>query len=264
MVGFAICLPLALVAAFAPIVLSYDPMAMSVEMRFEPPSFDHPMGTDSFGRDIFSRVLVGARVSYQVGLGGTALSLVAGILIGASAGYVGGPLDRILTRVLDAIIAFPGILIALILVAILGVGTMTVIIAVAAILLPIFARAVRASVLVEREKLYVEAARCSGTRDLTVLVRHIMPNVISPILVLTTSTFAIAILIEASLSFLGMGTVPPDVSWGMMLNESRQYLERYPWAPVFPGVAITLAVLGLNILGDGLRDYLDPRLRNQL
>jgi peptide/nickel transport system permease protein len=255
---------MALVAVFAPVLIPYDPMSIDASIRFQPPSMDHPMGTDNFGRDIFSRVLVGARVSSQVGLGGTGISLAAGVLIGATAGYVGGLLDRILMRIMDAIIAFPGILIALILVAILGSGTNTVIIAVAAILLPVFARAVRAAVLVEREKLYVEAARAAGAREVVVLARHIMPNIISPILVLATSTFAIAILVEASLSFLGMGAVPPDVSWGMMLNESRQYLERYPWAPFFPGAAITLAVLGLNILGDGLRDYLDPRLRNRL
>jgi ABC-type dipeptide/oligopeptide/nickel transport system permease subunit len=263
-IGLVMSLGMASVALFAPIVLPYDPMAINARLRFQPPSLDHLMGTDNFGRDIFSRVVIGARISYQVGFGGTGLSLVAGVVIGAIAGFVGGPLDRVLMRVTDAVIAFPGLLIALVLVAILGSGANTVIIAVATILVPVFIRAVRASVLVEREKLYVEAARTAGAGEAVILARHVLPNVISPILVLATSTFAISILIEASLSFLGMGAVPPDVSWGMMLNESRQYLENYPWAPFFPAAAITLAVLGLNILGDGLRDYLDPHLRHRL
>ena len=263
-IGLLTSLGLALVALLAPVLLPYDPMAINARLRFQPPSLDHPMGTDNFGRDIFSRVLVGARVSYQVGIGGTGLSLAVGVLIGAIAGYVGGLVDRVLMRVTDAVIAFPGLLIALVLVAILGSGANTVIVAVALILVPVFIRAVRVSVLVEREKLYVEAARTAGAHEAVILVRHILPNVISPILVLATSTFAISILVEASLSFLGMGAVPPDVSWGMMLNESRQYLENYPWAPFFPAAAITLAVLALNILGDGLRDYLDPHLRHRL
>jgi ABC-type dipeptide/oligopeptide/nickel transport system permease subunit len=248
----------------APVIAPYDPLAMSVRERLAQPSLLHPMGTDDLGRDILSRVIHGARVSYQVGTVSVVLGLVVGAVVGAVAGFVGGFADRLMMRLVDAILAFPAILLALTLVAILGPGLVTVMTAVAVVRIPIFARTVRSSVLGEREREYVTAARSIGVHDAAVLWRHIMPNVIAPIIVLGTSYFATAIVVEASLSFLGMGVVPPDVSWGSMLNESRQYMERYPWAPLFPSLAITLAVLGFNLLGDGIRDLLDPRLRTTL
>jgi peptide/nickel transport system permease protein len=187
--------------------------------------------------------------------------LVAGFVLGAVSGYSGGALDSALMRLMDAILAFPPILLALVLVAILGPGLYTVMTAVAAIRVPIFARTIRASLLAERERDYIEAARGLGQRDLVILARHLVPNVMAPIIVLATSYFAAGIVVEASLSFLGLGVVPPDVSWGTMLSESREYLQVYPWAPFFPGLAMSLAVLGFNLLGDGVRDLLDPRLR---
>jgi ABC-type dipeptide/oligopeptide/nickel transport system permease subunit len=262
--GLLICTPLAIVALLAPLIAPYDPLAIQARLRFQPPGPAHLMGTDDLGRDIFSRVVFGAHISFEVGFASVAFGLLLGVAIGALGGYIGGVFDTIAMRVMDAVLAFPAILLALALVTILGPSLLTVMTAVALVRVPIFARTVRASVLGEREKDYVQAARCLGQRDLIILARHIMPNAISPILVLGTSYFATAIVLEASLSFLGLGVTAPDVSWGTMLNESRQYMERYPWAPLFPGLAITLAVLGFNLLGDGLRDLLDPRLRAAL
>jgi len=263
-VGLLICVPIALVAAVGPAFMPYDPMAISIKERLVAPSALHLMGTDNLGRDILSRVIKGARVSFQVGTVSVVLGLLVGVTLGALAGFIGGALDSVLMRIMDAILAFPGILLALVLVAVLGRGMIPVMTAVAAIRIPVFARTVRSLVLSEREREYITAARTLGQHELVILVRHIMPNIISPILVLGTSYFAQAVVIEASLSFLGLGVIPPDVSWGTMLNDSRQYMERFPWAPLFPGLAISAAVLGFNLLGDGLRDVLDPRLRTTL
>jgi ABC-type dipeptide/oligopeptide/nickel transport system permease subunit len=264
LVGSLICLPIVVLAIVGPSVTPYDPLAINVLDKLAPPSGRHWMGADNLGRDILSRVIYGARVSLQVGAVSVVLGLVVGTALGAISGYLGGWVDGLLMRIMDAIQAFPAMLLALVLVAILGPGLFTVMTAVAAIRIPVFARTVRSSVLSEREKEYIDAARSLGKRETFILVRHIMPNIISPIVVLGTSYFAMAIVVEASLSFLGLGVVPPDVSWGTMLNESRQYMERYPWAPLFPGAAISLAVLGFNLLGDGVRDLLDPRLRSAL
>lgn len=263
-VGLAICLPLLVVAALATTLAPEGPLVMHMSDRLQPPNAAHLMGTDGFGRDIASRVIYGARVSLQVGSVSVILGLVAGVAIGAASGYVGGTFDSVLMRFMDAVLAFPAILLALVMVAILGPGLVTVMTAVAVLRVPIFARAVRSSVLAERQRDYVEAARAIGQHEVAILGLHILPNVASPIIVLATSYFASGIVVEASLSFLGLGVVPPDVSWGTMLSESRQYLEDYSWAVLFPGLALSLAVLGFNLLGDGLRDLLDPRLRSTL
>ena len=264
LIGVLICIPIVVVALFAPAIAPYDPALVNSRERLAPPSAAHPMGTDHFGRDTLSRVIYGAQVSLEVGALSVALGLVVGLLLGALAGFLGGTLDAVLMRLMDSIVAFPAILLALVLVAILGPGLVTVMTAIAVIRVPIFARTVRVSVLAEREREYIAAARCIGQREGVILARHIIPNVISPIIVLATSFFASGIVVEASLSFLGLGVVPPDVSWGTMLNDSREYLANHPWAALFPGAVLTLSVLGFNMLGDGLRDLLDPRLRQQL
>ena len=263
-IGLLVCVPIVGVAILGPLLTPYDPLAMSMSQRLAPPSLTHPLGTDAFGRDTLSRIISGARVSLEVGAVSVVLGLVAGFVVGAVAGYLGGAVDDVLMRLMDAVLAFPAILLALVLMAILGPGLFTVMTAIAAIRIPIFARTIRASVLAERERDYVEAARMLGQRQPLILMRHIVPNVISPLIVLATSYFASGIVVEASLSFLGLGVVPPDVSWGTMLSESREYMQDYPWLPLFPGLALSLAVLGFNLLGDGVRDLLDPRLRTGL
>ena len=263
-IGLLICIPMAIVAIVGPSLAPYDPLAIAVKERLSPPSLQHWMGTDNLGRDIFSRVIYGARVSFEVGIASLVLGLVAGVALGALSGFIGGKPDSTLMRLMDAIMAFPAILLALVLVAIMGRGLVPVMIAITIIRIPVFARTVRSLVLSEREREYIVAARTLGQDEWAILARHIIPNILSPIIVLATSYFASAIVVEASLSFLGLGVIPPDVSWGTMLSESRQYMERCPWAPFFPGLAISAAVLGFNLLGDGLRDVLDPRLRSTL
>jgi len=260
LVGVCICVPIVTLAVIAPAVTPYDPQAMHIGERLRPPNASHFMGTDVFGRDILSRVISGDRVSVEVGGISVLLGLVVGSALGAATGYAGGAFDDVVMRLMDAILAFPAILLALVLVAILGTGLFAVMTAVAALRIPIFARTVRGLVLSERTRDYVDAARCIGQRNVLILLRHILPNVVSPTIVLATSYFASGIVIEASLSFLGLGVVPPDVSWGTMLNDSRQVMQLDPWTAIFPGVALSIAVLGFNLLGDGLRDLLDPRL----
>ncbi len=258
--GFCICLPIVILAMIAPVVAPYDPQVMNIQQRLLPPSLRHPMGTDVFGRDTLSRVIFGDRISVEVGGLSVLLGLVVGSALGAMAGYIGGRFDDVVMRLMDATLAFPAILLALVLIAILGPGLVAVMTAVAALRIPIFARTVRALVLTERARDYVDAARCIGQRHLVILLRHIFPNIISPTIVLATSYFASGIVIEASLSFLGLGVIPPDVSWGTMLNDSRRVMQIDPWTAIFPGLALSVAVLGFNLLGDGVRDLLDPWL----
>ena len=251
-----------LTAALAPMIAPYDPLKLSIPERLKPPSDAHIMGTDHMGRDIFSRVVFGAQISLQVGVVAVALGTIVGLIAGAAAGYIGKRTDTIIMGVMDAIYAFPAILLALVLVAVFGASLVTVMTAIAIVRIPIFARTVRGSVLAEREKEYIEAARCIGQNPVWILFRHILPNTLAPLIVVTTTYFATAIVVEASLSFLGLGVPPPAASWGVMLNDGRKYMEAYPHVVIFPGAAISLTVLGFNLLGDGLRDVLDPRLKN--
>jgi ABC-type dipeptide/oligopeptide/nickel transport system permease subunit len=264
LVGLLISCPVIVAAAFAPSLAPHDPAVLNIKQRFLPPGPDHLMGTDHAGRDVLSRVIHGARTSVAVGAASLALGLIVGVTLGALVGYVRGVWDVVLMRLIDALLAFPALLLALVLVVVLGSGVVQIMLAIAVIRIPVFARTVRAFVLAEREKEYVEAARSVGQYEAVILARHIVPNVISSIIVLGASYFAAGIVVEASLSFLGLGVVAPDVSWGMMLSESRQYMQLYPWTVIFPALALSTAVLGLNLLGDGLRDLLDPRLRTSL
>lgn len=260
-IGMLITGVVVLAAIFGPLLAAYDPVAINLAHRFQPPGRTHLMGADHLGRDIFTRVLYGARISLQVGVVSVALGTVIGLILGAVAGYVGGRVDAVIMAVMDAIYAFPAILLALVLVAVFKPGLVTVMTAIAIVRIPIFARTVRGSVLAEREKEYVQASRAIGQREALLLVRHILPNILAPLIVVTTTYFATAIVVEASLSFLGLGVPPPAASWGTMLNDGRKFMESAPHTVIFPGIAISITVLGFNLLGDGLRDVLDPRLK---
>lgn len=252
---------LLLVAAIgAPVLARDDPLGMRMTETLEPPSASHWFGTDQFGRDEWARVVYGARLSFAVGLLSMLLATAVGMPLGAMAGYLGGPADAVSMRVMDAILAFPAILLAIGLVAALGPGTGSGIVAIGIVYIPVLARVTRGAVLARRSDEYVDAARAVGASDWGILRRHILPNSFAPVLVQATVGFASAVVIEAGLSFLGAGTPPPTPSWGSMLNEARQFMVVAPHVAVFPGAAISLAVLGINLLGDGMRDVLDPRL----
>ncbi len=261
-IGAVITLLVIVVAVLAPVIAPYDPLHLDIVQRLKPPSPEHIMGTDHLGRDIWSRVVFGTQISLQVGVVAVALGTIVGLLAGAAAGYIGGRVDTVVMGLMDAVYAFPAILLALVLVAAFGGSLVTVMTAIAIVRIPIFARTVRGSVLAEREKEYIQAAQCIGVNPLAILFRHILPNTLAPLIVVTTTYFATAIVVEASLSFLGLGVPPPAASWGVMLNDGRKYMEAYPHVVIFPGAAISLTVLGFNLLGDGLRDVLDPRLKD--
>jgi peptide/nickel transport system permease protein len=261
-IGLAIVTILALAAIFAPLLTSLDPSAMKVRFRFKPPSAAFPFGTDNFGRDIFTRVLYGARVSLWIGF---VVALLSG-LFGAAFGILAAQfrrLDPFVMRVMDALMSFPAILLALGVTAALGPRMESVMVALVVAYVPAGVRLVRASALVVRELDYVEAARIAGASNARIMLRHILPNSVSPLLVHVTFVFAYAILAEAALSFLGVGVPPPTASWGNIIAEGRDYATVAWWVMLFPGLGITLAALGLNLLGDGLRDVLDPRLKAQ-
>ena len=262
LIGMIITFIVVMTAIFAPLIAPYDPLKITLADRLQPPSDKYWLGTDHLGRDVFSRVVYGTRISLQVGIVSVFLGTIVGLIAGAAAGYIGNGVDTVIMSIMDAIYAFPAILLALALVAAFEPGLVTVMTAIAIVRIPIFARTVRSSVLAEREKEYIEAARCIGLNDFGILTRHILPNITAPLIVVTTTYFAAAIVVEASLSFLGLGVPPPQASWGVMLNDGRKYMEAMPHVVLYPGIAISLTVLGFNLLGDGLRDVLDPRLRN--
>ena len=249
-------------AIFADLLTIADPTRMSVRTRFEPPSLEYIFGTDNFGRSQWARVLYGARLSLMIGLGVVVLNAIFGTLVGALAGYFKS-LDNILMRVADAFMAFPVILLAIGITAALGPSSVNAVIALAAVYTPRTARVVRASVLVAREMEYVQAARACGAGDWRIIRRHVMPNCMAPLIVQLTFIFAYAVLSEAVLSFLGLGAQPPTPTWGNIIAEGRQYIREAPWITVIPGLVLAATVLGLNLLGDGLRDVLDPRLKVQ-
>lgn len=228
----------------------------------EAPGKSFIMGTDNFGRDVFSRIVYGARVSIMVGLISVGIGASLGIVLGLAAGYFSGWLDNIIMRLMDILFAFPSILLALSIVSVLGPDLQNTIIAIGIVRIPIFTRTVRAEVLSVKSQEYITSARSIGIKDSRIIIRHIMPNIISPFLVQATLSLSSAILVEASLSFLGLGIQPPNPSWGSMLNESRKIMELAPWTALYPAIAIILTILSFNLLGDSLRDILDPKLRN--
>lgn len=260
--GSIILLLFLLMAIFAPVLAPYDPFYMDSSAPLAPPSAAHLLGTDNMGRDILSRIFYGARISLRVSLVSVTIATVAGVFLGVAAGYFGKLTDGVISRILEIMFAFPEVLLALLIMSILGPSLNNIMIAIGIVYTPIFARITRGAVLSVKDSLYVEAARSIGVKDSTIIVRHILPNILSPILVQVTLSLAFAILSEAALSFLGIGVEPDVPSWGIMLNNGKAWIEIAWWVGVFPGIAIALAVLGFNVLGDGLRDVLDPRLRN--
>jgi peptide/nickel transport system permease protein len=259
--GMFVIALLIVVAIIAPAVTPYPPNDQSFRIKLQAPSEEHLMGTDEFGRDIFSRVLVGTRVALFVGILPVVIALLAGVSLGLAAGYYGHRVDQIVMRLIDILLAFPWLLLAIGIMAILGPGIKNVVIAVAIVYIPAFARIVRGSVLSIKEKEYVEAARSIGQPAHQIIVRHVLANAWAPIIVLSTLSIGQAIIYAAGLSFIGLGTQPPDADWGVMLTSGREYLRDAPWLGFFPGLAILITVLAFNLFGDGLRDALDPRLR---
>jgi ABC-type dipeptide/oligopeptide/nickel transport system permease subunit len=261
MAGLIILVALVLMAFAAPLLTAYDPVAQDLEQALERPSVAHPFGTDHLGRDIMSRILYGARISLFIGVMGVGLGLIVGVPLGLVSGYFGGWVDIIVQRIADVMLAFPAILLALSLVAVLGVGLQNVIIAVGISVVPIFMRLARGSVLSIREQTYVEAARALGGTDVRIIRSHVLPNSLAPLIVQATLSVGITILIAAGLGFLGLGVQPPTPEWGSMLGEGRQYIFNASYMATFPGLAIAISVLAFNLVGDGLRDALDPHMR---
>jgi len=259
--GALLTLALVMVALVGPLVLP-DPFALAPRERFAPPSLLHPMGTDNLGRDQLSRVVLGLRLSLLVATGAVLLGLCTGVLLGLLAGYFGGLADTLIMRALDVFLAFPALLLALALIAALGSSIPNLILTMGVLFAPSMARVTRGPVLALKHREFVEAARALGVRELEILLGHILPNVIAPIIVTATLQLSAAILIEASLGFLGLGIAPPNPSLGGLISQSRQFMGQSPWMSLFPGLAISLLVVGLNLVGDGLRDALDPRLRD--
>jgi peptide/nickel transport system permease protein len=262
MSGLIIILLLLLMAIFAPVIAPYNPNEQNILFRYQAPSAKHWLGTDEMGRDILSRIIYGSRISLRVGLYSISLALLIGVTLGLLAGYYGNLLDMIIMRLMDIMLAFPAILLAIAIVAILGPQLQNAMIAIAIINVPRFARIVRSSVLSLKESEYIKAARALGSRDLRIIVNHLLPNAMAPLIVQTTLSIATAILEAAALSFLGLGAQPPSPEWGAMLTDARSALQKAPWVATFPGLAIFLGVLGFNLLGDGLRDALDPKMKN--
>jgi ABC-type dipeptide/oligopeptide/nickel transport system permease subunit len=259
--AIAIFVVLVWISLLAPWIAPYDPLDALPGASLKPPSWEHPMGTDLIGRDILSRVLYGGRISLRVGIVSVGVSASIGILVGVIAGYFGGMVDNVLMRLIDIMLAFPGILLALSIVSFLGTGLTNAMIAVGISGIPNFARLVRGSVISGRENVYVTAAESIGCSHGRIIFRHILPNVVAPVIVMASLSYGWALLNAASLSFLGLGAQPPVPEWGVMLSDGRGFLRDAPWMTIFPGLLIMLSVLATNVLGDALRDALDPRLR---
>ena len=259
--GAALLLFLVALAVLAPWVATHNPFKLNIKDRLQPPSSSHVFGTDGYGRDLFSRVVYGAAIALRVGFLSIIVAMTAGILLGLISGYYRGWIDTVVMRIMDAILSFPIILLAIGIMAVLGAGFANLMIALGVVYTPRFARLVRSSVLSIREKEYIEAARVTGCSDIHILFVHILPNCWAPVIIQATISFGYAILWEAALSFLGLGAPPPSPSWGSLLADGKEVLSRAPWLTYFPGAAIALAVLSLNLFGDGLRDVLDPRFK---
>jgi peptide/nickel transport system permease protein len=261
--GAGIIVLMVVLAGLANLVAPYDPTEMKVMDALKGPSGSHLFGTDRFGRDVLSRTIHGTRIALGVALSSIGIAVLIGSVLGLIGGFVGGWSDMLIGRVMDILFSFPTLVLAIAIAAMMGPGLNNAVLAIAVVYVPLFCRVARGPVIAERGKEHVAAAIALGGGSLRIIFRHILPNVLAPLIVQASVSLAFAILIEASLSYVGLGTQPPDPSWGTMLNEGRTYLETAPWMSIFPGLAIMLAVLGFNLLGDGLRDVLDPQLRGR-
>ncbi|MCL0075541.1 nickel ABC transporter permease subunit NikC [Dehalococcoidia bacterium] len=261
LIGAAIILVLVFVALLAPFIAPHDPVEQNLGNRLLPPSIEHPSGTDNLGRCILSRLIHGSRVSLQIGIMVVGIASITGVTLGLIAGYRGGLIDELIMRIVDILLAFPGIILALVIAGILGPSLYNVMLALAVVGWTSYARVVRGSVLSVKEKGFVEAVRVLGASDARIMFRHVLPNVMAPVIVMATLGMAHVILAAAALSFLGLGAQPPTPEWGSMLNDGRAFMRTAPHLTIFPGLAIMVTVLAFNFLGDGLRDILDPRLK---
>lgn len=259
-VGFSLSFVVILMAILSLLWTPYKPDAMNARQRLKAPSITHPLGTDQYGRDILSRVMVGAINSIIVGLVTVVIGLSLGIGLGLSAAYFGKWVDESIMRLSDLLFGFPAVLTAILITSVLGPSMVNAMLAIGIFYIPVFARLTRAVALTIWQREFIVAARAGGVREWAITWRHVLPNILSPLLIQVTIQFAVAILAEAGLSYLGLGTQPPHASWGRMLNEAQTFMSRAPWMAIFPGLAIAWAVLGFNLLGDGLRDTLDPKM----
>lgn len=253
---------LVIIAIIGPTVAPFRANEQAILDRFQGPSWEHWFGTDDLGRDTFSRVLIAARGSLQVGVIAVGIALGLGVPIGLVAGFYGGVVDAVAMRLMDIVFSFPAILLAIAVVAVRGPGLVNAMIAIGIVYMPIFARIARGSVLTVRQEVYVRAARSLGATDRRIIAKHVLPNIVAPLIVQTSLSLAFAILSEAALSFLGLGVQPPQPSWGRMLADGRGFMKQAPWIGVFPGLAILVTVMAFNLVGDGLRDALDPRQKS--
>ncbi|RYL88935.1 ABC transporter permease [Sporolactobacillus sp. THM7-4] len=260
--GSAIIIFFILVALFAPLIAPQGINDQNINIRLQPPSAEHWFGTDDFGRDIFSRIIFGAQLSLRVGFLSVVGSIIVGTLLGVIAGYYGKAIDVLISRLFDILLAFPSILLSIAIVAILGPSLNNALVAIAIVNVPVFGRLVRSRVLTVKEEEYIMAARSIGMGNMRIIFLHILPNSFAPIIVQGTLNIATAILDAAGLGFLGMGAQAPQPEWGKMLSDSREFIQNAPWTVLFPGIAIILVVVGFNLVGDGLRDALDPRMKN--
>jgi peptide/nickel transport system permease protein len=261
--GVVIVLALVLLTLAAPLVGRYDPTTMDTTAPLNGPSLSHFFGTDNFGRDVYSRTLYGYRASLTAAVGSVIIAVLIGLPFGLFAGYFGSLTDNLIMRTMDVLLAFPAVLWVIALVGVLGTNTEVLALAIGVIYVPIIARVMRSATLALKGVNFVDSARALGASEASIVLRHVLPNAISPVIIQASILMGIAILIEAALSFIGLGTQPPDPSLGLMLSDGRGIMQEAPWVVIFPGLAIVAAVLGFNLLGDGLRDVLDPRLRSR-
>jgi peptide/nickel transport system permease protein len=261
--GLIAVIALILVAVFAPVLAPHDPTEVHTRLRGAPPSAEYPLGNDSIGRDVLSRLIYGSRVALTVGLGAITIALTIGVAIGATAGYFGGGLDQVLSRVVDTLMAFPTLALLITLNAVLGGSLLTVVVIIGMTQWASYARVSRAEVLSLREREFVAAARGIGAPTNQIMTRHVLPNMVGPLIVLASLDIGAIIILESALSFLGLGVKPPTPSWGGMLADGRAFIRTYPHIAIVPGLAITMSVLAFNLVGDGLRDALDPRGRDE-